>query len=980
MCMSEDPKNARCKRAHWGCALLLLFAATVMAAGPDPTGLVLYLPFEDARNPVDASADPTSVVVHGTLTSAEGQLGTRGLEFDGNPANRIEVLHAPKLEGMSTLTIEAWAFPRNIASHEGMSIVSKRIANQDADAYNLFIWTGQIVEARVNAGGAVRSTTALQDNNWYHIAYVFDAQAGAGQKTKLYINGVLENTGDHTASAALGSNGGGAPIWVGELDAARGFPWDGVLDEIGIWNIALTEADVKQLMVQTKAKMLKGGIAWNPTPADGAEDVLRTTDLAWSAGEYAVTHEVYFGMSREDVNAADAAVRIGQGLARDVTNMDVGVLEFGQTYYWRVDEVNGAPDFAVLEGDIWSFTVEPVAYPMANVVATTNGISDADAGPENTVNGSGLDATDQHSVNSTDMWLARPGDEPLYIQYAFDRVYKLHEMLVWNYNVQFEIILGFGLKDVTVEYSADGEDWTVLGDVQFAKATARADYVANTVVDFGGVPAQFIRLNVNSGHGMMGQFGLSEVRFLYIPAQARDPQPADGATSVEPATVLSWRAGRDATAHDVYLGSDAEDLPLVDSVAGSSLVPDELSFGTTYSWRIDAVGDEVWAGEIWSFSTLEFALIEGFETYTDDIDAGEAIFDTWIDGWVNNTGSTVGYLETPFAERTIVRSGRQAMPLFYDNTTSPFYSEAERTWATPQDWTVYGADTLRLFVAGRAPAFAEMAGGTILMNAIGNDIWGNADQFRYAYKNLSGNGSVTARVDTLDISPDIWVKGGVMIRQNAEAGAVNVCMAMTGTGGGGSTFQQRMIADAATVSQHTYADGPFTAPYWVRVTREGNTLTGYTSPDGENWTQRGDTITLAMTDPVLIGLALTSHNVNQATSAQFSNVAFTGNVTGAWQVAEVGIAQPEGNTVAPLYVALEDATGKSAVVTHPDANIVGRSGWNEWQIPLSQFTGVNLSRVSTMMIGIGSRTTPTAGGAGTIYIDDIGYGRPATAE
>jgi len=248
------------------------------------------------------------------------------------------------------------------------------------------------------------------------------------------------------------------------------------------------------------------------------------------------------------------------------------------------------------------------------------------------------------------------------------------------------------------------------------------------------------------------------------------------------------------------------------------------------------------------------------------------------------------------------------------------------------------------------------------------------------YKSLSGNGSVTARVDMLDISPDIWVKAGVMIRQNADAGAVNVFMAMTGSGGGGSTFQQRMIATGVSVSQHTYADGPFAAPYWVRVTREGNTLRGYTSPDGENWTQRGDTITLAMTDPVLIGLALTSHNVNQATSAQFSSVAFTGNVTGAWQVAEVGVAQPEGNDIAPLYVALEDATGRSTVVTHPDGNIVGRSGWNEWPIPLSEFAGVNLSRVSTMMIGIGNKTNPTAGGAGIVYIDDIGYGRPASAE
>ncbi|NLT76535.1 MAG: hypothetical protein GXX98_08445, partial [Planctomycetes bacterium] len=64
----------------------------------------------------------------------------------------------------------------------------------------------------------------------------------------------------------------------------------------------------------------------------------------------------------------------------------------------------------------------------------------------------------------------------------------------------------------------------------------------------------------------------------------------------------------------------------------------------------------------------------------------------------------------------------------------------------------------------------------------------------------------------------------------------------------------------------------------------------------------------------------------------------------------------------------------------PNANIVGRSGWNEWQIPLSDFAGVNPSRVDTMVIGVGNSTNPAAGGIGVIYIDDISYGRPTPAQ
>jgi len=855
----------------------------------------------------------------------------------------------------------------------------------------------------------------IRPNEWIHVSLVLTALDG---EQRIYNNGVQVAT---RTSAGL-TNTTQEPVFEMGLGA------NVVLDDFRVWDHARTEAEVQEHMAQelegdeeglvgywrfnegmgavaydSSPSEIHGTIvnpvwrmdgapvalaappafAYGQFPAHGAADVPVDVVLVWKPGQFAHTQDVYFGTSYNEVNDATRAdprgVLVSQGQS-DSAYSPIGPLALGQIYYWRVDTFE-ADGITLHRGAAWSFTVEPIAYAVAGVVATSNGVSEGLSTAQRTVDSSGLNATDQHSVEADDMWLAKPQDnEPLWIQFEFDRLYKLHELLVWNYNSQFEMVLGFGLKDVTIEYSADGVEWNVLADGEFARADAQADYAANTVVDLKGIAARFVRLNVNSGWGTTGQYGLSEVRFSYIPVQARQPEPIDGATNIDPATTLRWRAGREAISHEVYFGTDPEDLPLVDTATQTAFAPATLDLGTTYYWRIDAVSDDVWAGGLWSFSTLDFVLIDGFESYTDDIDAGEAIFDTWLDGWVNNTGSTVGYLETPFAERTIVHSGSQSMPLQYNNTGSLFYSETVRTFDSPQDWTVNGADTLRLFVAGRAPAFVEMADGTILMNAIGNDIWDNADQFRYAHKNLTGNGSITARVEYLDASTNSWVKVGVMIRQNAEAGATNVFMALTGGDGGGATFQQRMTAGGASVSQHTYEDGPLAPPYWVRVTREGNTLQGYTSPDGETWTPRGDTITLAMTDPVLIGLAVTSHNVNQATSAEFSNVAFTGNVTGDWQVAEIGVAQPAGNAIAPLYVALEDTAGGSAVVTHPDANIVGRSGWTEWQIPLSDLDGVNLRRIDTMAIGIGSRTNPTAGGTGIVFIDDVAFGRPVAVE
>jgi len=217
------------------------------------------------------------------------------------------------------------------------------------------------------------------------------------------------------------------------------------------------------------------------------------------------------------------------------------------------------------------------------------------------------------------------------------------------------------------------------------------------------VAAKFVRLTARSGWGLMGQFGLSEVRFLYIPVQARQPQPETGAVDVSVASILDWRSGRQAASHEVYLGTDAaaviDGTALVGTVAESQYAPSALDLDATYYWRVDEVneGEAIasWTGEVWSFSTQQFVVVDDFEGYTDDLEAGTTIFDTWLDGWVNDTGSTVGYLEAPFAEQTTVHGGRQSMPLFYEGN-----SRADFTIDGSQDWTAGGATTLVVYFRG----------------------------------------------------------------------------------------------------------------------------------------------------------------------------------------------------------------------------------------------------------------------------------------
>jgi hypothetical protein len=216
----------------------------------------------------------------------------------------------------------------------------------------------------------------------------------------------------------------------------------------------------------------------------------------------------------------------------------------------------------VTEGSVWSFTTELFADPIQGqtIVATASSVGLPASGPQNTVNGSGLDAGGLHATDPTAMWLSGFEASGAWIQYEFDQVYKLHEMWVWNSNQATETLLGFGLKDVTVEHSLNGTDWTVLANApQFARAPGASGYAHNTTVSFGAVPVRYVRLRPSSNWGgVLPQYSLSEVRFFYIPVTAAAPAPNSGVSGADLDVVLGWRAGREAATHKVYLSTDQQ--------------------------------------------------------------------------------------------------------------------------------------------------------------------------------------------------------------------------------------------------------------------------------------------------------------------------------------------------------------------------------------------------------------------------------------
>lgn len=451
------------------------------------------------------------------------------------------------------------------------------------------------------------------------------------------------------------------------------------------------------------------GGAMLPTPASQATDVLRDgTTLSWLPGTGVVTHNVYLGTDPAAVDAATTADAAYMG-RQDDTSFDPGRLELGRTYYWRVDEVTS--DGTITKGAVWNFTVEPVSIPLSagQISASASSSNSAGEGPGQSVNDSGLNAESLHAVDTKTMWLSAPADPgPVWIQYQFNKVYKLHEMLVWNHNSSVEPIIGFGAKSVTVEYSSDGAAWTALGAThEFARAPGEIGYVANTTIDFGGTAARYVRITIASNWGgVLKQYGLSEVRFMVVPVAARQPVPDVGETGVDPRFALTWRAGREAATHRVYLSTDVNEVTNGTALAGTVSQPEfdaavALALGKTYYWKVNEVNDAAaWEGDIWNFSTAAFLPVDDMESYDDAEGTGTRIYETWVDGWdVPANGSQVGHDGAPFAERTIIHGGAQSMPLYFDNSSAA-YSEATRTFDDPQDWTQFGVKGLVFWFFG----------------------------------------------------------------------------------------------------------------------------------------------------------------------------------------------------------------------------------------------------------------------------------------
>ncbi|MBS1808500.1 MAG: PQQ-dependent sugar dehydrogenase [Acidobacteria bacterium] len=216
------------------------------------------------------------------------------------------------------------------------------------------------------------------------------------------------------------------------------------------------------------------------------------------------------------------------------------------------------------------------------------------------------------------------------------------------------------------------------------------------------------------------------------------------------------------------------------------------------------------------------------------------------------------------------------------------------TSTLPTPWV--GQEVGNVAIAGSA----GYANGAFTINGSGTDIGGSSDGFYFVHQPLSNNGEIKARVISVG-NTATGAKAGVMIRASLDANAAYTLMSISPVEG--AAFERRLSTGYGTALS---SGGAIRPPYWVRLTRNGDTFSAYQSADGTNWTQVGTAVTSRMPATVFVGLAVTSNNNTALCTATFDNVAISaGPAVNVPPTISITTPLQGTNFVAPGRIAME---------------------------------------------------------------------------
>ena len=330
--------------------------------------------------------------LHGMIQNGDNGLGLDGSVWVGDPIRGTVISFDGTADGAfvlagdiprMTLTNDfTWAFwaKQNAKNTANNDIILGNRKDENAVDFvpRQFIkFTPTKFEWHMNGNGDDNlEYEDIPNDVWLHHAVVKTAD-----QLTYYRNGVTSSLGTLTQPLDVPQ-----PLFLGgDNEGAAGENWSGLMSDVQLYNRALTTDEVLQVMALQMGPVIRTH-SYEEIPSNKAIDVSIDTDLSWIQGDYADTHDVYFSTVFEDVNDADRTNSLDALLSQDQDpNMyDLDRLDYGQTYYWRIDDVN-APltSPTVFKGKTWQFMTELFSYaiPGDRITATASSQSEESGGP-----------------------------------------------------------------------------------------------------------------------------------------------------------------------------------------------------------------------------------------------------------------------------------------------------------------------------------------------------------------------------------------------------------------------------------------------------------------------------------------------------------------------------------------------------------------------------------------------------------------------
>ncbi|MGB2862811.1 MAG: LamG domain-containing protein, partial [Sedimentisphaerales bacterium] len=472
-----------CRKLFFLASLAIVLGLTF--TGPASAELVAWWRFDDGSGTtaMDSSGNGNDGTLNGDAQWVAGQLGG-AIQFNGSNA-RVVAPNIP-LDSRS-FTIMMWVNP---VLYTGEQVVFST-GLTGANNTDMHLRLGGPGSGNVPAGGVRMGFYnndldtpggLIEDNNWYHITFWYDFE---NTNRRIYIDGVQE--AEASANPYLGTSGDSV---IGAWGTGQWF--QGIIDDVQVYDHPVTESEIQAAMLGL------GGYPYasSPNPTDGSLHEDTWASLSWRAGDFAVTHNVYFGENFDDVNnGTDDTFQGNQGDAFYVVGFPgfpyPDGLVNGTTYYWRIDEVNEAEPNSPWKGPVWSFTVPPkTAY------------------------------------------FPEPAEGAEFVD--------LNVVLSWT--------AGYGAK---LHYIVFGEDYDEVNDAVQGTPNGPASYNPGPL---NLAKTYYWRVDEFNGFETLK----GDVWSFTTLGAVSGPNPADGTVDVKPSVVLSWDAGAVAASHEVYFGTDAD--------------------------------------------------------------------------------------------------------------------------------------------------------------------------------------------------------------------------------------------------------------------------------------------------------------------------------------------------------------------------------------------------------------------------------------